>query len=333
MRANNKEEQQMGQLQGVDLTPEIEGRYHQTKMQWICIHADFREKESGREWQLYWWPSIAAHDEGLVMALYQGDRVINLSKFHDPFGTIEWDGREANLTYPDYTSLSGSFPHYDVELDATDNHGTRYGLDIHMEAESKAFEAVRDLKGIDWYYVPRFKVEGKLRTWEGEFEVEGNGYMEKRRGRFWAPGTRNGLWESLPMQSKQGLAVPLFYKVWKNDGSPTLQTLCYTLDGQTLYDLENIDVEILETISYEGQIDHPVKFRVTAEGEGASAKLDVVRNPNRLALRDFWGEPDESRRAVGIYGTGYTEAVVEDATGKHETAGPSFGSALYFWVS
>jgi hypothetical protein len=121
--------------------------------------------------------------------------------------------------------------------------------------------------------------------------------------------------------------------VWKNDGSLTLKTLCYTFDGQTMDDLDEVDVEILETINYEGQIDHPIKFRVTAEGPDAKAQLNVVRNPNRLALRDFWGEPDNSRRAVGIYGTGYTEATVEDANGKHETAGPSFGSALYFWVS
>jgi hypothetical protein len=323
----------MAQLQGVDLTPEIEGRYYPSKMQWICIHADFREKQSGREWQLYWWPSIAARDEGLVMALYQGDRVINLSTFHDPFGTLDFSDQGANIVYPDRTALSGTYPSYDLTLDASDNLGTSYALAIHLEAESKAFRAVKDLKGIDWYYVPRFRVEGTLRTWEGEFDVEGSGYMEKRRGRFWAPGTRNGLWESLPMHSPNGLAVPLFYKVWKNDGSLTLQTLCYTLDGETMNDISGVDVEILETVRYDERIEHPVRFRVTAEGPDARATLNVVRNPNRLALRDFWGEPDPSRRAVGIYGTGFTEATVQDATGTYETSGPSFGSALYFWVS
>jgi hypothetical protein len=177
------------------------------------------------------------------------------------------------------------------------------------------------------------KVTGTLRTWEGEVEVEGNGYLEKRRGRFWAPSTRHGLWESLPMKSSSGLAIPLFYKVWKNDDSPTLQTLCYTLDGQSIQDLGEVDVEVLETIRYDERIDHPIRFRVAAEGENCRARLNVTRNPNRLALRDFWGEPDPTRRAVGIYGTGHMEAVVEDAKGRHETSGASFGSALYFWVS
>jgi len=322
----------MAVLEGVELTPDIEGRYYHGKMQWICIHADFRERETGREWQLYWWPAIAARDEGLVMALYQGDRVINLSRFHDPFGTMSFADRGANIVYPDRTSLSGTFPHYDLLLDATDNLGTSYGLSLSMDAESKAFEAVRDLRGIDWYYVPRFRVRGTLRTWEGEVEVEGTGYLEKRRGRFWAPGTRHGLWESLSAQGRQGLAVPLFYKVWKNDGSPTLQTLCFTRDGLTMHDLDSVEVEILETRAYDDQIEHPVRFRVTAEGPDARATLNVTRNPNRLALRDFWGEPDPTRRAVGIYGPGFTEAIVEDGTGRHETTGPSFGSALYFWV-
>jgi hypothetical protein len=322
----------MAQLTGIDLTPEIEGRYFNPKMQWICIHADFKEKASGREWQLYWWPSLAATDEGLVMALYQGDRVVNLSRFHDLHGTIEWPSQGASLIYPGATALSGTFPEYDLTLDATDNLGTRYGLDLHMNAESKAFEAVRDLKGIDWYYVPRFEVKGELRTWEGEFEVLGTGYMERRRGRFWAPGTRNGLWESLPAQSKDGVAAPLFYKVWKNDGSLTLQTMCWTLDGQTINDIENVDVEILETIKYDDRIDHPVRYRVTAEGPEAMVTMSVVRNHHRLALQDFWGEPDPTRRAVGIYGTGFAELTVETDNQKYETSGPTFGSALYFWV-
>jgi hypothetical protein len=59
--------------------------------------------------------------------------------------------------------------------------------------------------------------------------------------------------------------------------------------------------------------------------------INVVRNPNRLALRDFWGEPVSTRKAVGIYGTGYVEGTVEDAVGKSDFSGSTFGSALYFW--
>jgi hypothetical protein len=321
----------MTELKGVDLTSEIEGRYYQPKMQWLCIHAHFAEKVSGREWDLYWWPSIAAKDEGLVMALYQGNRVINLGRFHDPFGTINWDGRGANLTYLGRTALSGTYPNYHLTLDAPDNLGQTYGLDIDLVAESKAFEAVRDLVGIDWYYVPRLKLTGTLRTHEGTVEVTGDGYIEKRRGRFWAPSTRNGLWESFPMHGPDTLAMPLFYKVWKNDDSPTLQTLCYTRDGETMNDLGQVDVEILETIAYDDRIQHPIRYRATAEGPEGRVTINVVRNPNRLALRDFWGEPVSTRKAVGIYGTGYVEGTVEDAVGKSDFSGSTFGSALYFW--
>lgn len=320
----------MTALTGIELTPDIEGRYYQGKMQWICIHADFKEQVSGREWQLYWWPAIAPTDEGLVMALYQGDRVINLSRFHDPFGTLYFGQTGAEIVYPERTTLSGTYPSYELTLDAPDNMGQTFGLDIHLEAESKGFQAVKDLTGIDWYYIPRLRVTGTLRTHRGTVEVEGTGYLEKRRGRFWAPSTRNGLWESLPTAS--GMSIPLFYKVWRNDDSPTLQTLCYTADGQTMNDLGQVEVEIMETIRYDERIEHPIKYRVSAEGPDGRATMNVVRNPNRLALRDFWGEPVESRRAVGIYGTGHVEATIEDSTGSHEVSGPSFGSALYFWV-
>ena len=31
----------MGTLTGIELTNELEGRYYHSKMQWICIFADF----------------------------------------------------------------------------------------------------------------------------------------------------------------------------------------------------------------------------------------------------------------------------------------------------
>ena len=325
----------MGQLKGIELTPEMEGRYYHSKMQWICIFANFKEKGTGRAWDLYWWPAIAPKDEGIILTLHNEERgTINLCEFHRPHGYIDWsDLSGANISYPGRTKLSGHYPSYALQMDAPDSNGQTYGLDLKLEAESKAFEAVPDLKGITWYYIPRLKVTGTLRTHEGTVEVEGTGYLERRRGRFWAPGTKWALWEGFPQQTKGGMGIPLFYKVWENDDNLTLQTLTYTRDGETLVDLGAVDVEILQTQRYDARIEQPIKYRATAEGPEGRVVITVTRDPRRLECRDFWREPQPEARAVGIYGPGHLEATVEDATGKYETSGPCYGSALYFWVA
>lgn len=338
----------MGQLAGVKLTPEKEGRYFSPKMQWICIHAHFTEADTGKEWDLYYWPAIAPRDEGIVLSLHSGDEIVDLCEFHQPHGYMDFADTGANIDYPGRAKLSGTYPSYELHVDAPDPDGNRYGLDITLDADSLAFEAVRDLVGIDWFYVPRLVVGGALRTPNGEHEVSGTGYIERRRGRFFAPGVRMGIWESLPMPARDTMGVPLFYKVFKNDGTAQVQTFTYTADGQTLIDLGRVEVEILETKRLEDAdlarsagfglgrsgdrgIEHPIKFQITAEGEEGMATATVTRNPKRLVLRDFWREPWPNARAMGIYGPGHMEAEIETADGTVRTSGNSFGSALFFW--
>lgn len=338
----------MGQLEGVELTPEMEGRYYNGKMQWICIHAHFTESDTGKEWDLYYWPAIAPRDEGIVLSLHSGDELVDLCEFHRPHGYMDFADTGANIDYPGRSVLKGTYPNYALSVDAPDPDGKQYGLDITLDADALGFEAVRDLIGIEWYYCPRLIVSGTLRTPDGEHEVTGTGYIERRRGRFFAQGIRMGIWESLPMQTKDSMAVPLFYKVFRDDDTAQLQTFTYTSDGKSLTDLGQVEVEILETKKLEdsdlarsagfGQghsgdraIEHPVKFRIAAEGPEGRATATVTRNPKRLVLRDFWREPWSEARAIGIYGPGRMEAEIETADGTVKTEGPSFGSALFFW--
>ena len=324
----------MGTLTGIELTNELEGRYYHSKMQWICIFADFKEKESGREWDLYWWPAIAPKDEGIILTLHNQERgTINLCQFHQPEGTITWPDLEgANIDYPGRTQLTGHYPNYHIEMDAPDRNGQTYQLSIDMVAESKAFEAVPDLTGITWHYIPRMRLSGTLTTHEGTVEIEGQAYLERRRGRFWSRRGEWALWEGFVQRAPGELGIPLFYKVWEKDGDLTLQTLTYTNDGENLVDLGTVDVEILETQRYDENIEHPIKYRATAEGPEGKAVMTVTRDRSRLECRDFWTEPQPEARAVGIYGPGSLEATVEDANGKYEAEGRCYGSALYFWT-
>jgi hypothetical protein len=317
-------------LEPADLTKEIEGTYYSPKMQWWCAHADLVD-DDGHVTAFYFWPALGSLDEAWICSLHTADELIDLTSLHNPLGTFTTSRSGVDVQFGNQY-IRGTYPEYEIHVEGT-HDGQPVALTITMKAEIAPYEALPNLRGITWHYVPKFAVTGTLTVRGVTTAVSGGGYLERRRGRFWTPGINRGLWESITMPGGEQFSIPLFYKVWKNDDSPTLQTLCYTLDGQSIQDLGEVDVEVLETIRYDERIDHPIRFRVAAEGENCRARLNVTRNPNRLALRDFWGEPDPTRRAVGIYGTGHMEAVVEDAKGRHETSGASFGSALYFWAS
>jgi hypothetical protein len=162
--------------------------------------------------------------------------------------------------------------------------------------------------------------------------VTGSGYLERRRGRFWSPGIDRALWESVVEPGPAPFAVPLFYKVWKNDGTVQLQTLTFTVDGTTMVDFGDVEVDILETAKLPGfeEIDHPMRYRLTAEGDGGSAAIDVVRSPHRLAMRDYFDDPDPRAQWAGIYGAGRASGSITYRGQEYPVNGPSYGSALYF---
>jgi hypothetical protein len=201
-----------------------------------------------------------------------------------------------------------------------------------MSAETSAFEALPNLRGITWHYVPRFNVTGTLKIGSDVTEVSGAGYLERRRGRFWTPGISRGLWESIPGPGASPFSIPLFYKVWKNDGTIQLQTLTFTLNGTEMVDFEEVDVEVLETARLAGfeDIEHPMRYRLTASGDGGNASIEVVRSPHRLGLRNYFDDPDLRAQWTGLYGAGHAKGSINYEGVDHEVDGPSYGSALFF---
>ena len=313
-----------------ELTPEFEGRYYSPKMQWWCMHMHLRD-EGNRDWGFYFWPALGSLDEAWICALYTDDRVIDLTKVHLPLGTLAVGRDGVDVRFGSGNYLKGAFPHYHVRVEGT-FEGKTYVLEVEAEARTDAFRAVKDIKGIDWLYVPRLVARGAIQVDGHAQAVTGYSYYERRRGRFWAPGIKLGIWESIPQASPEGLSIPLFYRVWRNDGSAQLQTLTFTTDGKSLVSFPDVDVDIHETHRFSGfeEVEHPMRFTVRAKGERGHAELEVVRSPHRLRMRNYFTEPDPGANAIGMYGTGRTRGTIVCDGNSHSIDADSFGSALFF---
>lgn len=320
----------MSVLTAAQLTPEIEGQYYSPKMQWWCAHADLTTAE-GQDLSLYFWPALGALDEAWICSLHTADEVIDLTRLSQPLGSFKTSRHGVDVKFGEQY-IKGTYPNYEIRVEG-DHHGEHVELTIRMKALTSPFEAVPNLRGITWHYVPRFEVEGTYTRGKSESAVRGSGYLERRRGRFWTPGISRGLWESIPAPGAAPFSIPLFYKVWKNDESAQLQTLTFTLDGRTVIDFEKVDVDILETIKIPGfeEIDHPLRFRLRAEGDGGQAELEVVRQHHRLAMRDYFDDPDPRAKWMGFYGAGHTRGTIRYRGESHGVDGRSYGSALFFF--
>jgi hypothetical protein len=316
-------------LEPAELSKELEGTYYSPKMQWWCAHADLVD-DSGEETALYFWPALGSLDEAWICSLHTKDELIDLTQLFQPLGTFKTSRDGVDVQFGNQY-IRGSFPEYDIYVEGT-HDGQPVSLEVHMTADTPAFEALPKLRGITWHYVPRFTVRGTLNLRGKTTIVSGAGYLERRRGRFWSPGINRGLWESISGPGDSPFAIPLFYKVWKNDGSIQLQTLTFTVDGKNMVDFENVEVDIQETAKLPGfeDIDHPMRYRLTAQGDGGSASIDVVRNPNRLKLRDYFDDPDPRAEWAGIYGAGHASGAITYQGKEYPVDGPSYGSALYF---
>jgi hypothetical protein len=320
----------MSVLTQAKLTPEIEGKYYSPKMQWWCAHADLTTDE-GKDLSFYFWPALGALDEAWICSLHTPEEVIDLTKLYQPLGTFKTTRKGVDVTFG-AQYIRGTYPNYEIHVEG-EHKGEAVSLTIRMKALAPPFEAVPNLNGITWHYVPRFEVEGSFTRGKSKHAVRGSGYLERRRGRFWTPGISRGLWESIPAPGAAPFSIPLFYKVWKNDETAQLQTLTFTVDGKSMVDFEKVEVEILETIKIPGfeEIDHPVRFRLAAEGDGGKASLEVVRQHHRLGLRNYFDDPDPRAKWVGFYGAGHTKGSITYRGEKHAVDGRSYGSALFFF--
>lgn len=319
----------MSTLTPAELTSTIEGRYYSPKMQWWCVHAHFTD-DTGKDWAFYFWPALGSLDEAWIATLYVGDEVIDLTQLKLPLGSLRAEREGVDVAFDDQF-IRGSYPNYEIYVSG-EHQGESVSLRLRMSATMPAFEALPDLRGITWHYVPQFTVAGTVTRAGRASDVAGTGYLERRRGRFWAPGISRGIWESVPAASTGGLSVPLFYKVWRDDGSVQLQTLTFTVDGKRLVDFGEVEVDILETANLPGfsDIDHPMRFRLRAEGDGGRADLEVVRSPHRLMMRDYFIDPHPEAKFAGFYGTGETKGTIEYEGTTHRVDSRSFGSALFF---
>ncbi|MFC7362446.1 hypothetical protein [Nocardioides astragali] len=316
-------------LTAADLTQDLEGTYYSPKMQWWCAHADLVD-DDGNDTSLYFWPALGSLDEAWICSLHTKDEMIDLTTLYQPLGTFKTSRSGVDVQFGNQY-IRGTYPNYEIYVEG-EKDGEHVSLLVKMTAETPAFEALPNLRGITWHYVPRFAVEGALTRGGESKQVKGAGYLERRRGRFWTPGIERGLWESIPGAGASPFSIPLFYKVWKNDGTIQLQTLTFTVDGKTMVDFEDVEVDILETAKLPGfeDIDHPMRYRLTANGDGGSAEIEVVRNPNRLGLRDYFDDPDPRAKWTGIYGAGHAEGVVTYQGTEHRVSAPTYGSALFF---
>jgi len=316
-------------LEPAELTKDLEGTYYSPKMQWWCAHADLVD-DAGNETSLYFWPALGSLDEAWICSLHTKDEMIDLTQLYQPLGTFKTSRSGVDVQFGSQY-IRGTYPEYDIYVEG-EKDGETVSLNVHMTAETPAFEALPNLRGITWHYVPRFQVEGTLTRGSTSTAVKGAGYLERRRGRFWTPGINRGLWESIPGAGASPFSIPLFYKVWKNDGTIQLQTLTFTVDGKNMVDFEDVEVDILETANLPGfeEIDHPMRYRLTAEGDGGTASIEVVRNPNRLGLRDYFDDPDPRAKWTGIYGAGHAKGVVTYNGQDHHVDASTYGSALFF---
>jgi hypothetical protein len=316
-------------LEPADLTKEIEGTYYSPKMQWWCAHADLVD-DDGHVTAFYFWPALGSLDEAWICSLHTADELIDLTSLHNPLGTFTTSRSGVDVQFGNQY-IRGTYPEYEIHVEGA-HDGQPVALTITMKAEIAPYEALPNLRGITWHYVPKFAVTGTLTVRGVTTAVSGGGYLERRRGRFWTPGINRGLWESITMPGGEQFSIPLFYKVWKNDGSIQLQTLTFTTDGKNLVDFAQVDVEVQETAKLPGfeEIDHPMRYRLTAEGDGGKATIDVVRNPHRLAMRNYFDDPDPRAEWAGIYGAGHATGSITHQGTEFPVDGPSYGSALYF---
>jgi hypothetical protein len=320
----------MSVLHRAELTPEIEGKYYSPKMQWWCAHADLTDT-NGVESSLYFWPALGSLDEAWICSLHFEDRIVNMTELHLPVDAFKSSRSGVDVTFGNQY-IRGTYPNYEIHVEG-DDAGTRVGLKINMTALTPPFEALPNLRGITWHYVPRFDVTGVITRDGEEVGVIGSGYLERRRGRFWSPGNDRGLWESIPAPGDAPFSIPLFYKVWRNDGSAQLQTLTFTVDGEEIVDFEEVEVNMKETITVPGfeEIAAPSRFTLTARGDGGEANLEVVRSPHRLALRNYFNDPDPRAEWVGLYGAGRTTGSITFRGKTYAVDGRSYGSALFFF--
>jgi hypothetical protein len=317
-------------LHEVELTPEIEGTYYSPKLQWWCAHADLVD-EAGVTSSLYFWPTLGALGEAWICSLHYADRVVDMTELHLPVGTFTTSRTSVDVEHRGQY-IRGTYPSYEIQVEG-DDLGERFSLNITMTAESPSFQAIPEMRGITWHYVPRFAVDGVLARGETKSRLSGNGYLERRRGRFWAPGNDRGLWESIPAPASAPFTVPLFYKVWRKDESAQLQTLTFTVDGKEMIDFKEIEVDVLETISIPGfeEVNPPSRFRLVARGDEGHAELEVVRSPHRLCLRNYFDDPDPRANWAGMYGAGHTRGVITFRGQAYEVDGDSYGSSLFFF--
>jgi hypothetical protein len=320
----------MSVLQKAELTPEIEGKYYSPKMQWWCNHTELRD-ENGVESSLYLWPALGSLDEAWICSLHFADRVVDMTELHLPVDTFKTSRSGVDVNFGNQF-IRGTYPDYEIYVEGDDN-GTPLGLKLSLKALTPPFEALPNLRGITWHYVPRFEVTGVMTRGPEELSVSGNGYLERRRGRFWSPGIDRGLWESIPAPGDAPFSIPLFYKVWKRDGSIQLQTLTFTVDGNDMVDFEEVEVDMLETITVPGfeEIKAPSRFRLTARGGEGEAQLEVVRQDHRLALRNYFDDPDPRAEWAGMYGAGHTSGTITFRGKSYPVDGNSYGSALFFF--
>lgn len=319
----------MTTLTPAKLTPEMEGQYFSPKMQWWCAHADLTD-DTGRAWSFYFWPALGSLDEAWIATLYTDGEVVDLTALHLPVGSIKASRSGVDVTFGDQY-IRGTYPDYEIFVAGT-HAGQSVSLRLRMSATMPAFQALPHLRGITWHYVPQFRAEGEVTRGAEVSTVTGTSYLERRRGRFWAPGISRGIWESIPAAAPGGLSAPLFYKVWREDGTIQLQTLTFTVDGNRLVDFGEVDVDIIETTRFDGfaEIEHPTRFRLRAEGEGGSADLEVVRSPHRLMMRDYFVDPDPDAKFAGFYGPGETKGTIDYEGERYVVQSRSFGSALFF---
>jgi hypothetical protein len=317
-------------LEPAELTKELEGTYYSPKMQWWCAHADLVD-DAGNETALYFWPALGSLDEAWICSLHTKDEMIDLTELYQPLGTFQTSRSGVDVQFGKQY-IRGTYPEYDIYVEGT-HDGLPVLLEVHMKAETPPFEALPNLRGITWHYVPRFAVQGILTLRGVRTSVSGAGYLERRRGRFWTPGINRGLWESIPGPGSSPFSIPLFYKVWKNDGTIQLQTLTFTVDGKNMVDFPSVEVDIQETAKLPGfeEIDHPMRYRLTAEGDEGNATIDVVRNPHRLGLRNYFDDPDPRAKWTGLYGAGHASGQITHKDQEFVVDGPSYGSALFFF--
>lgn len=312
-----------------ELTPEAEGRYYSPKMQWWCVHAHMTDA-SKKDWSFYFWPALGSIDEAWIATLFTSDQVIDFTQVHLPLGSLHASREGVDVSYgPNF--IRGSYPSYKIHVEG--NRGDpAYMVDLQLTAESDSFRAVRDTRGIDWNYIPRLRVTGTIGIAGRSVPVEGHGYYERRRGRFWTPGVKMGLWESIPLASQDGLSIPLFYKVWRDDDSAQVLTLTFTVDGKRLVEFKDVNVDILEATRFEGftEVAYPMRFRVSASDAEGKADLLITRSPHRLKMRNYFEEPDRSANAVGMYGPGKVQGTLQYKGRSYTVDADSFGSGLFF---